>query len=96
MVCTALEVVDGGLSSQLGLAAWELQSANTFLASKQFQEGRLAPLQFVSRLEESLRLTQQTETALALTEPGSKEAAVAKQAVRTEQQLRAALQSFKL
>ena len=90
----ALDIIDAGISHNRGTTLWELQSAQTFLANKQFQEERLAPLQFAARLGDSLQLTRQAIHCLQFNPAGSNEELMRAAALQAEQKLAAAVTAF--
>jgi hypothetical protein len=47
-----LDVIDAGISHNIGITAWELQSAQMFLLNKRFREERVSPIVFIDGLKE--------------------------------------------
>jgi len=47
-----LDVIDAGISHNIGITAWELQSAQMFLLNKRFREERISPFVFIDGLKE--------------------------------------------
>jgi len=83
----ALDVVDAGISHNRGITLWELQSVNTFLCNKRFQEERLAPVKFVEGLKESLAMVREVIFSLQFNSEGSNEDLMRNAALEAEKKL---------
>eukprot|EP00092_Neocalanus_flemingeri_P001422 GFUD01001518.1.p1 GENE.GFUD01001518.1~~GFUD01001518.1.p1 ORF type:complete len:523 (+),score=123.72 GFUD01001518.1:307-1875(+) len=83
----ALDVVDAGISHNRGITLWELQSVNTFLCNKRFQEERLAPVKFVDGLKESLAMVREVIFSLQFNSVGSNEDLMRNAALDAEKKL---------
>jgi len=90
----ALNVVDAGISHNRGITLWELQSANTFLANKRFQEERLAPVKFVENLKESLEMVREVIFSLQFNSEGSNEDLMRTAALEAEKRLAEPIKVF--
>jgi len=83
----ALDIVDAGISHNRGITLWELQSVNTYLSNKRFQEERLAPVKFVDSLKESLSIVREVVFSLQFNSEGSNEDMMRNAALEAEKKL---------
>merc|ERR1712080_750863 len=59
-----LDTVDGGISHNIGITAWELQSAHIYLLNKRFKEEKLSLVKFVEGLKEGRAMCHTAQKGL--------------------------------